>query len=271
MTNVMLRFRGHGGGRAKCCAVRGGVQQKQIGGCYSTTFHFPLFLFGFFVLSRPTRTAPAERGKTGATSLFHRWRGSASGVVQHLVQHQVQHHPSPSGGRSRPKSSLQEGSDARPRARADAPTGGAMTRRVGGFLLTAGGMSWYCVAPGAGVSITGQVVIAASCIWFARKGGRLPLPAPAAFASRRRARTRGIGKMKSDHLPARAGDVGCPAVHQPTPTLEQVERAYAASTLFWTACASAASMTSRGWSVSSAAQSRNEDRKPCATAAIRRY
>ena len=53
-----------------------------------------------------------------------------------------------------------------------------MTRRVGGFLLTVGGMSWYCVAPGAGVSITGQVVIAASCIWFARKGGRLPLPAP---------------------------------------------------------------------------------------------
>ena len=35
--------------------------------------------------------------------------------------------------------------------------------------------------------------------------------------------------------------------------------------------ASAASMTSRGWSVSSAAQSRNEDRNPCATAAIPTY
>ena len=41
------------------------------------------------------------------------------------------------------------------------------------------------------------------------------------------------------------------------------DRAYAVSTLFCTTCASAASMTSRGWSVSSAAQSRNEDRKPC--------
>ena len=39
-------------------------------------------------------------------------------------------------------------------------------------------------------------------------------------------------------------------------------RRYAASTLFRTACASAASMTSRGWSVFSAAQSRNDDRNP---------
>ena len=37
---------------------------------------------------------------------------------------------------------------------------------------------------------------------------------------------------------------------------------YAASTLFCTTCASAASMTSRGWSVLSAAQSRNDDRNP---------
>ena len=29
-------------------------------------------------------------------------------------------------------------------------------------------------------------------------------------------------------------------------------------------------MTSRGWSVSSAAQSRNDERKPCGTASIRR-
>ena len=46
------------------------------------------------------------------------------------------------------------------------------------------------------------------------------------------------------------------------------DRAYAASTLFCTTCTSAASMTSRGWSVCSAAQSRNDDRKPWATAAI---
>ncbi len=46
------------------------------------------------------------------------------------------------------------------------------------------------------------------------------------------------------------------------------DRAYAASTLFCTTCTSAASMTSRGWSVCSADQSRNDDRKPWATAAI---
>ena len=40
--------------------------------------------------------------------------------------------------------SLQEGSDARQRARADAPTSGAMTRRGGGFLMTVGSMSWWC-------------------------------------------------------------------------------------------------------------------------------
>lgn len=33
----------------------------------------------------------------------------------------------------------------------------------------------------------------------------------------------------------------------------------------------AASMTSSGWPVSSAAQSRNEDRNPCSTAAVPRY
>ena len=44
---------------------------------------------------------------------------------------------------------------------------------------------------------------------------------------------------------------------------------YAASTLFLTMWASAAATTSRGWSVSSAAQSRKDDRKPCGTAAIR--
>ena len=86
-----------------------------------------------------------------------------------------------------------------------------MTRRLVGFLLTVGGTSWWCawhwpgmfpvddpvavlvqyhtpnfyravvawyyVAPGVGVFITGQVMIAASRIWFARMGGRLPLPA----------------------------------------------------------------------------------------------
>ncbi len=66
-------------GRAKCNAVRGGMYHKTRWGCSIPTFHFPLSLFGLFVLSRPTRTAPAERGKTGAPPLFRRWRGSALG------------------------------------------------------------------------------------------------------------------------------------------------------------------------------------------------
>ena len=36
-----------------------------------------------------------------------------------------------------------EGSDARPGARSDAPTSGAMTRRVVGFLLTVGETCWW--------------------------------------------------------------------------------------------------------------------------------
>ena len=44
-------------------------------------------------------------------------------------------------------------------------------------------VAWQCVAPVAGVSIAGQVMIAASRIRFARRGGGLPLPAPAALAS----------------------------------------------------------------------------------------
>ena len=32
--------------------------------------HFPPLLFGFFVLDRPTRTAPAVRERTGATPPF---------------------------------------------------------------------------------------------------------------------------------------------------------------------------------------------------------
>jgi len=46
------------------------------------------------------------------------------------------------------------------------------------------------------------------------------------------------------------------------------ERAYAASTLLRTACASAASMTACGASVHSAAQSRKLERNPCGTAGI---
>lgn len=48
----------------------GGVYQKQRGGCHTPPVAFALSLFGFFVLDRTTRTAPAERERTGATPPF---------------------------------------------------------------------------------------------------------------------------------------------------------------------------------------------------------
>ena len=49
---------------------RGGVYQKQRGGCPTPLGVFFLSLFGFFVLDRTPRTAPAERERTGATPPF---------------------------------------------------------------------------------------------------------------------------------------------------------------------------------------------------------
>ena len=51
---------------------RGGLRGRDnrtrtAGGCPIPLFHVSLSLFGFVVLDRPTRTAPAERGETGAT------------------------------------------------------------------------------------------------------------------------------------------------------------------------------------------------------------
>ena len=48
----------------------GGVYQKQSGGCPTAPVAFSLARFGFFVLDRTTRTAPAERERTGATPPF---------------------------------------------------------------------------------------------------------------------------------------------------------------------------------------------------------
>ena len=160
---------------------------RSEGGYYSTTFQFSLFLFGFVVLDRPTPSRASGAGKDGSAPPFSPLArlGVGGGGVLHRVLH-----PSPLAkrGRSRPKSSMLEGSDARQRARANAPMIGAMTRRVVGLLLTVSGTSWwcgwhwpglflvddpvaalvhrhtpnlcraivawYCVAPGAGVSVT---------------------------------------------------------------------------------------------------------------------
>ena len=45
----------------------GGVYQNRSGGCPTPPIVFSPSLFGFFVLDRTTRTAPAERERTGAT------------------------------------------------------------------------------------------------------------------------------------------------------------------------------------------------------------
>ena len=57
-------------GRRHVAPTEGGVQHTQRGGCNSTPAMFPPAVFGFFVLDRPTRTAPAVQGRTGATPPF---------------------------------------------------------------------------------------------------------------------------------------------------------------------------------------------------------
>ena len=69
------RFRGRPRGRLRGRAhgtrtAGGGVPRTAGGGCPIPPFHCSLSLFGLFVLDRPTRTAPAERGETGATPPF---------------------------------------------------------------------------------------------------------------------------------------------------------------------------------------------------------
>ena len=64
------RLRGRLRGRENGTRTAGGVSQKQQGGCPIPPPHCSLSLFGFVVLDRPTRTAPAERGETGATPPF---------------------------------------------------------------------------------------------------------------------------------------------------------------------------------------------------------
>ena len=61
---------GESGGEHNLTRKWGGVSGKQWWGCQATPLPFPLSLFGFFVLDRTTRTAPAERERTGATPPF---------------------------------------------------------------------------------------------------------------------------------------------------------------------------------------------------------
>ena len=67
-------FRGRAQGRAQGSdngtRKQGGVYQKEKGECTTPPSIFSPSLFGLFVLDRTTRTAPAERERTGATPPF---------------------------------------------------------------------------------------------------------------------------------------------------------------------------------------------------------
>ena len=64
-------FRVNAGGNAEgnhfVIRSEGGGSQKPWREDHNPPFHFSPALFGFVELDRTTRTAPAERGKTGAT------------------------------------------------------------------------------------------------------------------------------------------------------------------------------------------------------------
>ena len=61
---------GQGAGQRCCDPQTGGGSQQQRRRDHIPPVHFSLPLFGLFVLDRTTRTAPAERERTGATPPF---------------------------------------------------------------------------------------------------------------------------------------------------------------------------------------------------------
>ena len=167
-------------------------------------------LFGFFVLERRSRTAPAEREKTGATPPFRPLArfGEGGGITPGITPG-ITLPPTPSGGALPSYVSLREGSPARTRAGPRRPTAGAMFDRLIRAVLIVGDVSlacawtrpgmfpeadpvavlvhhntptfyravvaWYYVAPGVAVFLAGQFLISTSRIWFARMGVRLGL------------------------------------------------------------------------------------------------
>ena len=205
---------------------RGGCNTHRGGGCNSTPAMFPPAVFGFFVLDRTTRTAPAVKGRTGATPPFfaaraaRRGGGASPGATPGATSP-----PRLWEGRSRQHVSLREGSPARARAGRRAETSGPMLDRLIRAFLVVGGVSvtcawtwpgafpegdpvavlvryhtptvyravvaWYYVAPGVAVFLAGQFLISSARIWFARMGVSLGLrsrlPTLATFADGRRA------------------------------------------------------------------------------------
>ena len=93
-----VEAQGEAGGEHNLTRTLGGVSGKQRGGCQAPPFHLSLSLFGFVVLDRPTRTAPAERDVTGAIPPFVPLaRHGEAGGVSHGVRHRVRPFPPPVG------------------------------------------------------------------------------------------------------------------------------------------------------------------------------
>ena len=70
-----------------------GCGKNKQGGCGTHPFHSSPSLFGFFVLDRPTRTAPAERERKGAPPVLTAAAVRRMGGVWHAAWHAVWHIP----------------------------------------------------------------------------------------------------------------------------------------------------------------------------------
>ncbi len=205
-----VRGNAQGNAKGSGCVIRtqGGVSQQRRLGSHTPPFIFPLALFLFFVLDRPTRTAPAVREETGATPHFSPLarHGEGRGITPGLTPG-ITPLPRLRGGRSRLHVSLREGSPARTRAGRRAATSGATLDRLIRAFLVVGGVqcrvrldvtrrvsradpvvvlvryhtpnvyravvAWYYVAPSVAVFLAGQFLISTSRIWFARMGVRV--------------------------------------------------------------------------------------------------
>ena len=84
---------GQGAGQRCCDPQTGGGSQQQRRGDHIPPVHFSLPLFGLFVLERTTRTAPAERERTGATPPFFAAGAARRGGVDHTGFHTRYHTP----------------------------------------------------------------------------------------------------------------------------------------------------------------------------------
>ena len=155
----------------RCCASgapsrRRRCQQTERGGCQQTPFHFPPSPFGFVVLDRTTRTAPAERERTGGSPA--RVRAGRRGAPSDAMLDALIRAVLVIGGVSAACAWTWPGAfpEADPVAvlvRYHTPT---FYRAV---------IAWYYIAPGVAAFLAGQFLISTSRIWFARMGVSLGL------------------------------------------------------------------------------------------------